>query len=455
VDSLAGWWWRPADSQRRVFGHLSREAEPWTLELEDELVASSANVAVRVHRADEDAPHEDMLHGIADGRRMTILTCERTSFHSNLSLRTHAETWTLEHYLDGVHLPSINTGSNRIDVGLGPLAEWAGASRPVPKSRDDGGTTITVVPTTIASAETPRGRIELVTDYSIYVSNDASVTRHVSFRVTPDNPLTTPDVIDRLVLPLRDLLALCTTSYVEIEPTSLSFITDDGAWQLAELHSPFLEPGQKRPTRRHEMMLAFTHLHERFEAFINAWFRIHDTHGMALTPLLVPTYAPFLFANVHLLLAALAVEGYHHLTFPHVVPSGEHEQRVQRVADAITGDDELRRWAVGALQPRTGKSTTRRLREVLELSGATGAAILEAVPDLVARANTARQRIAHPSDYATEDGVEMFFVARALRWIVRHCILLDLGFNQDEVAAIIAGCRLFIGDLDLFRSNLS
>lgn len=158
-------------------------------------------------------------------------------------------------------------------------------------------------------------------------------------------------------------------------------------------------------------------------------------------------YAPFLFADIELLLAVLAAEGYHQSVFPQSVPSEEHRTPVRRVVEAAPAD--LRRWAESALAGRKGKSTKRKLDEVVARAGATGQQLTAVLPTLVDRVNDARQRIAHPSEYAGDYGAECVYLARALRWAVRHCLLLDLGFGEASAAGLVGKCRGFKNDLQL------
>lgn len=150
----------------------------------------------------------------------------------------------------------------------------------------------------------------------------------------------------------------------------------------------------------------------------------------------------YLYADDKLLTAFLAVEAYHEQAIGGTaLPPADHDQRVDAIVAAAPL--EHRSWAEQILRGKNSKGQRRKLREVLDRAGKTGARLEQALPGFVNRAVTARQQVAHPATYDEDAGARYLFLSLGLRWILRHCLLVDLGLDEDQVAAIIAACREF------------
>ena len=80
--------------------------------------------------------------------------------------------------------------------------------------------------------------------------------------------------------------------------------------------------------------------------------------------------------------------------------------------------------------------------DVINHAGNTGTVISESVPNLVRRACAARNRVAHPNPRGA-DGWEYYVLYKALRWILRHCLLLELGYSQEEASERVRRCMAF------------
>jgi hypothetical protein len=88
---------------------------------------------------------------------------------------------------------------------------------------------------------------------------------------------------------------------------------------------------------------------------------------------------------------------------------------------------------------------------VVERSSKTGEAILGASPRFVELAIASRNMIAHPGSSGTEPGATYLAVSYGLRWMLRHCLLVDLGLSEDRAAELISACRQFGQEVELIQ----
>jgi hypothetical protein len=132
------------------------------------------------------------------------------------------------------------------------------------------------------------------------------------------------------------------------------------------------------------------------------------------------------------------------------VPQQMHEARVKAIVKSAP--EEHREWLQNVLRDKNIKIQERKLSEAIERAGSTGQAVLEALPKFAKLAAKSRHQVAHPSEYDVSTGARFVFLGRGLRWLLRHCLLLDLGLTEEQVTSLIKRLREFENDLEQLAS---
>jgi hypothetical protein len=115
---------------------------------------------------------------------------------------------------------------------------------------------------------------------------------------------------------------------------------------------------------------------------------------------------------------------------------GEHAKRVNAIVAAAEGagvDPEAVEWAGRVLQARNDKPLWQLIEGLAKSTGAVGNAILTARPDFSNLVASLRAGVSHPGLQRGLDYGERYWLADALRWIIRARTLLELGVTLPEV----------------------
>lgn len=317
----------------------------------------------------------------------------------------------------------------------------------------DEGVSASAVPIDVGSAEVPAATIDLVLDHAATLSETEATVRHKAmFRVAPRNRVSFHTAMSDFAVPLRALLSFLTLEHVDVEPLRVRLEPrQNDRWPRwfdyrTRLQRPFEEP--KRP-RQHEMLATWPDLAElTVQGLVGGWFKLHREMEKAITLLLVPHHAPYLYTDDHLMTAFVAMEAYHTSRIGGTaIDPEEHRQRVDAIVGAVPA--EHRAWANEMLRGKNQEGLRRKLDEVVELAGTTGRSLVTAVPEFVDLALKHRGSIAHPDTSAQASGAEYLAVSYGLRWMLRHCLLVDLGLSQERAAELIAGCKRFSDQIAL------
>jgi hypothetical protein len=127
----------------------------------------------------------------------------------------------------------------------------------------------------------------------------------------------------------------------------------------------------------------------------------------------------------------------------------QHEARVDAIVAAAPV--EHRAWANDMLRSSNQKGQRRQLRDIIERADATGEAVVAAVPDSSTSPPRRRGNVAHPSSSARVRGEEYLAISYGLRWLLRHCLLVDLGLSQARATELVARCKRFSDELALAK----
>lgn len=452
-EGMEGQWWLPDSPMQRRFGRVDSDAS-WKLlvegglvpvPLEDSTVALSPMGSPAFER-------RELIHGTPPkGLPITLIGCQ--SIQLRWPMEPQREIWHLDSIVEGAHLDDADELMAEVRVQLGNLRTWTCATGPT-FTHQIGEATARIVDEELGSAVVGDATVSLVADHAVSANADrATLERRAHFRVLPTNGISLREAMIRFVFPLRNLVAFSAMAYTSVEPIF--------ARQLAPREEPALpltyRTQLQRPHRDaeepmvYDMLLTLPQVSIGFESLIGRWFDLNVSHGKVINMMLMPTWAPYLYSDDVLMSAFIATESYHEASIGGTaIPADEHDERVRAIVESTPA--EHRAWLKNVISGKNSKGQERKLREVVERAGSTGEAICNALPSFTAEAAKCRHKIAHPSAYDSGQGQSFTFVASGLRWLLRHCLLLDLGFTEDETTARISPLHAFQRDLDRLSS---
>lgn len=297
--------------------------------------------------------------------------------------------------------------------------------------------------------------VSLRVGHTYELQNDsATVRRHAFIAVEPARAESSiRELIDDYALAFRDLLALTTRSYTSLDRVSFLLSDDSTREQLmpATYLARLLRPMNTPSTDPGTAIFDLASLDISFDKLLPAWLTLRRLHHNTINMVVVPSYAPHTFTDTLLMTAWLAVEGYHESGMKQ---SGEaadqaardHHARVDAIVAAAPA--EFREWANQQLRERNAIGQRLKLEQLIERAGLTGAALLALNPNYVRNAVAGRRRVAHPTTYIDNTGAQFLFLANTLRWLITHCLLVDLGVRESEVARKISNDRHFLFDIE-------
>jgi hypothetical protein len=451
--ALDGWWWLPDRHDEAQFGRLFAGVHgAWKLDVYGSLVddsESTTGVGITDEMATAPVIHGHLGRGATGPRFVTLIRCRQQASNPTLggvAQGERTESWSFKDVITGHENVDGDELVVAIRVRLANILEWSGRERPRVDWSDEAAT-VEVASVDIGSARVPGATIALVFDHSASASEREVTLRHgAMFEVTPDSPATFGAAMSGFALPLRSLLSFLTLGHVDIESLAVKLERhqDDGRriWfdYRTRLQRPFEEP--KLP-RRHEMLATWPDLAEMtVEGLVGGWYALRRDVSKTITYLLIPHHAPYLYTDDHLMTAFVAAEAYHKARFD---DAADDPAEFQRKVDAIVAaaPKNLRSWAHDKLSDRNQKGQTRKLNELVARSGATGTAILAVCPGFVKLAIASRNMVAHPGPSGGEPGATYLAVSYGLRWMLRHCLLVDLGLSEERAAELIGASRQF------------
>lgn len=462
VEALDGWWWLPGADDQAQFGRLTAgRAGPWRLDLFGALTSGDAGfedlLAVTSEMPSTAVIHGYLVPGSPGSRSVTLLDCWQTNANRQwggrgAGLRT--ESWTFQEMVTGDEHVQTDEVAVEFRVRLSSLLEWS-CCQPPRVQRSEGTLTATVSTSDLGRATVPGATVDLIIDHAAReTGSEASVVQRAMFQVIPDPPLPVQTSMTRFGVRLRSLLSFLVLGHVDVESCGARLEPDPEVshprWvdYRARLQRPIDVP--KEPGR-HEMLAAWPTLEDLgVQGLVGRWFELYEEVEKTITLLLVPHHAPYLYTDDHLMTAFVAMEAYHAARIGGTaVDPDEHDRRVTAVVDG--SPVEHRAWVKEALAGRNQKGQRRKLNDLIERAGPTGQSILTAAPGFADLAIKCRQRVAHPGPSGEEPGAKYLAVSYGLRWMLRHCLLVDLGLNESKAAETIGACRVFENELTLVK----
>jgi len=407
-------------------------------------------------------PQPSTIHGhLADRgpgpRWVTLIRCRQTHRSHTAGGATNgepSESWTFSEVLRGHEQVDHEASVVAIRVRLANLLEWSGRDRPsLDRSAD--GVTARVDSLDLGTGQVAGAAIALTLGHSASLSGyEVTLRSEAMFEVTPDSPVSLRAAMSDFALPLRSLLSFLTLGHVDIRSLGVKLESHQangpGTWfdYATRLHRPLEEPDLPLP---HEMLATWPQLEEMtVHDLVGNWYALHGKLEKTIHYLLIPHHATYLYSDDHLMTAFIAAEAYHRARFDgSVLDPHEYQARVDAIVAAAP--EELRVWAHDQLKNRNQKGQKKRLEDLAERAGQTGSSVRDACPGFIVLAVKSRNKVAHPSSSRRDRGEIYLGVSYGLRWILRHCLLVDLGLSEDRVGELISRNERFHVECELIE----
>lgn len=338
-------------------------------------------------------------------------------------------------------------GGIRFELDL--LPGWARARGVAGRYFTDGRTEVSVQPHDLGRAVLADGTIVHIDQGSITSSGHLhfEIRQPVTFVVDCAEQATWHELLNQWLQPVQALLWIVSGASGRVQTIELRLPADDEHQRerWGRLWVSLVEPapaGTRRPSER-EMLFLANEMPGGFGSGLQRWLGLWGDLRHVLGPLYARASAPFAYANDRFYTAAAALEAYHRYcsTSERDLPLVEHGIRVDRVAAVLTEHaPDLCDWAVNAVRPFNRIPYWRRITEMVdcfpllrdELFGEGLVPFSKAVED-------ARHGHAHALERSRtlDDGASLYVAADVLVWLLRACILVDLGFAPDDVESRI------------------
>ncbi len=441
-------WWKPEAPATRAFGSASMGDGGWELTLPTGFGDSSSF-------AGDGEEYLPAVHGIDQrGQLHTLLGVTRT--HHSVQIGGHPrpspERWRVSGYATGAHLASTAESVSEVFVHLSGLLQWAGAP-PIDFQHEEGHVSVTSSRTSLGIANLGDKTVELFSDVE-WSSNgrEVSMRQHAGFRVefAANEAVTLDDAMRRVALPLHAMLSFLLVSQVAIEPLGVKFSESDayGRERTGTYLPRLLMPSvPRRVPDRWEMLAAWPIAGLPLGTWLGRWFENYERLRYPISMLLVPHLGRDLYTDSTMLTAFLSAESLHGLLMDGSADHPKvHRQRAMEIL--AVAPVEHREWLAARLESNS-KGLQRRITELVERAGSTGTRVLGELPEFVSLVTKTRRLVAHPTEGRKEHGERFLYLSGALRWVVRHCLLLELGLSEEVATELVTHCDAFKNDMHL------
>jgi hypothetical protein len=360
---------------------------------------------------------------------------------------TGFEGWHAEAVV-GAHVVGHQEGAEPTFTGvrfaLESLPAWSRARQVARRLWfDDRRTEVVVRPHDLASGQLPSGEHVSIQQRAVTSEGHLQfqIRQPVTISIDGTTPATWTELLNRWLQPLQVLLWLATGVAGRVEEMELRLQqAEEYSEKWAKLWASLLEPAPSSPRDVHpsDVLFLADELPGGFAAGLWRWLSVWADLRHVLGPLYARASAPFAYANDRFYTAVAAIEAYHRycVDSERELPRVEHRERVARVERVVNEHvPDLCDWVVNAVQPFNRIPLWRRIVDIAEtlptltadLFGSDLHAFAKAVED-------ARHGHAHALEgsRSIETGEELYVSADALVWVLRACVMIDLGIGLDS-----------------------
>jgi hypothetical protein len=444
TEEWLGQWSRPGASSR-VGGLLSFKEDGVTLNATHSLFdLSQLTTPSGVMGYPVSPPQEiPVLHGTAP-KRLSVLDawCDWPVVGGGMRGN---ETWHASAIVEG-HVGSDDGGEptfKGLQFELSNLPAWAGwrGIRRTEWFGDDARSDISVQAHDLAFGNLPGGGTIRIDQGRVlrWADREVDIRQPVRLSIEGVEAESWRALLNGWLQPIQVLLWIATAEVGRVEHLGLRLPTEEQhepKW--GRLWVSLLEPAERTGTTRHRDSLFFAaEMPGGFGAGVARWLGLWGELRHVLGPMFARSAAPFAYANDQFYSAISAVEAYHRycVESERDLPRQQHKARVRRLKEVLeeTAPD-LAVWAVNAATPFNRVPLWSRIVQIAECLPLVSEALFDdRVEEFARAAESQRHGHAHAlrSDAEADPASVLHHSARALTWLLRGAILVDLGFTPE------------------------
>ncbi|TDW76414.1 hypothetical protein EV653_1565 [Kribbella pratensis] len=395
-----------------------------------------------------------LIHGrTRDWKDVTVFEANGANYAGPVPGETR-ESYRVTLALIGCHAPADDFSGAMIEFDQ--LNSWSDAPSIIinPSSNEPDESQITnriaasvrLEPLTLAHANINGDSLRLETGVQGSRSSQSiHFDQFSAFAIEMGQPANARTIVDTRVRPLQDLLIFSLGRSVQLTSLMLRPALENGRYCDAYLNA--IQPtDDAKPTSRNSpwsysepSLLSVRWCPLPIDDLLRQWFELWSDLRETFVLLHAPHYAPFMYTENRFASIFQSAEAFHKRRFDsRELDPATHKKRVQDVIAAIDssgGSQEISDWARRVLQAANYKPLWLRIDELVKSTGAVGDAILDAAPTFARAAANARTGVAHGGSSSSErpDSVARYWHGVVLSWVLRACLLLQLGVPLAEV----------------------
>lgn len=445
-----GEWWIPGDNNKPSSGRLIFDPQRG-LDLE----VASAGPELAFPWDPSDIP---VIHGFTvDGKRVTLTHCVQSRTKAHLP-GGYVAGYSASRAFVGAHFASPDAiAFDQLRLRLSDVGEWLGISgfksirRPttgfafeyeVPDDIELAAVspfkiTVTFEATRTAGPERAHTLLELQAEQLEWVA------------VAADAPVAFDD-LNEVARQIRNFFCFVVRDRVDFlemrasaelpDPDHLDGDPEATRQEVVILYRPnaVIEP-RKRPASSRELLFTFADSKPGGDSPLSRWLAQRDILGPVYDLFLVSLFQPRIFLELQFISLAQAIESLHSRKFPHYeVPKAEHRQRVREVVAAAPA--KYKKWVKEKLDGANRATFRQSLRELLATLPDNLRVAFGDPEAFAKKVHVTRNFLTHwnpdlEAEAAT--GTALMRLTMALKVILEPLLLLELGFEPNQVAALI------------------
>ncbi len=253
-----------------------------------------------------------------------------------------------------------------------------------------------------------------------------------------DAARTADEINARYVYPLQNLMTFAADRPQNVESVSVWRGEDLANWeQNPEIRviGPRLQPDdeKRKHVRSDEMLLTLADV--EFTTFLENWLRLTDRYAEAFNIYFGIQYGPPSYIDLTYSLVAQSVSLYYAKTSDGMEQRGDEERRLREILPTLTNHDA--EWLIDHLGVRPYPPFQSVLQRLVERHGAVLDPILVNRRDAFVSQAAATLRYIDRRDAeehgASSHGSELYWLMQKLRFLIKACILAELGFRTEQI----------------------
>lgn len=287
--------------------------------------------------------------------------------------------------------------------------------------------------------------IVFLTSYSPFALTEAYLRQKVKIMIAPAQEQSFEE-LQKIVRRIQDFLTLANIEPVyplsiEGETELKKEIVGDKTvypkvkifYQLPKVHGAVVETGRFRA------LFAFKDISDKFQYFLQNWFRKAEELEPVYQLYFGLIYNPHMYLEQKFSCLVEALEAYHRRIMQNYeLPMDKHNERICKILDAVP--QEYKTWLERKLEYSNEPILRRRLRELLNNHSVTVPNFIRNRESFIDKVVITRNYLIHHDPRLEAKAAKkekLHYITRRLQLLVDLCLLKELGFSSDEVQGFV------------------